>query len=190
MRMLKTVRFLFGLACSVAFLAPANATSVLQMNLNQMTAGADTIVRGEVIEARQTSVEAGGGNLPAMYFKVRVSEALKGQVQTVKDAQVVEFKMLGKLKDYNANKAIYDGFPALRQGQEYLLFIGASSSVGLTTTMGLGQGCFHVVASSSGDMATNAFENAGLFKGMDVDPADGPVSYDTLRSLIQAKLGY
>ena len=86
--------------------------------------------------------------------------------------------------------AVYDGFPVLRQGREYLLFIGANGPVGLTTTMGLGQGCFHIVASSSGDMAVNEFNNNGLFKGMDMAAANGPVAYDTLVNLIQSNLGY
>ena len=190
MRLLKTSGFLGSLVCMLAFLIPAHATSVLQMNLNQMTEGAATIVRGTVIEVSQTSVQAGGGQIPAIRVKVRASDTLKGQLETVKDVQFAEFMMIGKLKDYNANAAVYDGFPVLRQGQEYLLFIGASGPVGLTTTMGLGQGCFHIIASNSGDMAVNEFNNIGLFKGMDMAQAQGPVSYDALVSLIQSNLGY
>ncbi len=190
MRLLKTSSFLGSVVCIFACLMPVHATTVLQMNLNQMSQGAATIVRGTVIEVSQTSVQAGGGQLPAISVRVRVSDTLKGQVDTVKDVQFTEFMMIGKLKDYSANAAVYDGFPVLRQGREYLLFIGANGPVGLTTTMGLGQGCFHIVASSSGDMAVNEFNNNGLFKGMDMAAANGPVSYDTLVSLIQSNLGY
>jgi hypothetical protein len=183
---LKRMILLLTAAIVWLFSAQASATTVLQMNLDQLTDRAATIVRGTVRDIRQTTVRGGGGELPALHYTVEVSEVFKGEVGTAKDVQIVEFKMLGNLADMKAGK-VPAGFPVIQTDKEYLLFISPSGAIGLTTTMGLGQGCFNYVNGN----VINGFNNAGLFKDMNAAgvPESGPVEYAIVASLIRAKLG-
>jgi hypothetical protein len=129
------------LAILLAF-AQASATSILQMNLAQLTERSDLIVRGSIVEVRELRVTVGGGDLPALHYRVEVDETFKGKVRDVKGVPIAEFKVLGSLKKLAAGKPIIAGWPELRVGREYLLFVAAPGSSGLTVTTGIGQGCF------------------------------------------------
>lgn len=164
--------------------ASAQATTVLQMNLDQLTEGAQTIVRGTVIDVQDTIVDAAGGQLPALRYRVDVSEVLKGDVPTVKDVQLLEFMMIDK------PKAVLPGFPVLNAGVEYLLFVAPAGPIGLTSTMGLTQGYFSFVKSSETEMIVNGAGNVGLFSDMGTASASsrGPVAYADVARLIRAQL--
>jgi hypothetical protein len=69
-------------------------------------------------------------------------------------------------------------------GSDYLLFVTPESSVGLSVTVGPGQGAFSVFSSDKQDFAVNQFDNAGL--GLD---ASGPVEFTELAAKILALLG-
>lgn len=129
------------LAILLAF-AQASATSILQMNLAQLTERSDLIVRGSIVEVRELRVTVGGGDLPALHYRVEVDETFKGKVRDVKGVPIAEFKVLGSLKKLAAGKPIIAGWPELRVGREYLLFVAAPGPSGLTVTTGIGQGCF------------------------------------------------
>jgi hypothetical protein len=64
------------------------------------------------------------------------------------------------------------------------LFATPPSSIGLSTTVGLGQGAFKVFAANGGMAAVNEFNNAGL--GLN---GDGPIAYSVLSAKINALLG-
>ncbi len=168
------------------------ATTVLEMNLAVLTDRADQIFRGTVLEVGETSVQAGGGTLTAIKYTIRVDESYKGSVQMIKGVPVVEVKMLGSLKQYHSGRAPIPGFPRLDVGSDYLLMVAPPGPVGLTTTMGLGQGAFSIFTDpyTREDMALNGFNNASLFKGMGSGlPQSGPVAYATLVEHIQTELG-
>lgn len=187
MHRLKKLGLLLPIACLWLFASQAFATTVVQMNLDQLTERSATIVRGVVRDITQTTVRGGGGELPALQYTVEVSEIFKGEVSSAKDVRVVEFKILGNLDNMKAGKVL-PSFPVMQKGKEYLLFISPNGPIGLTTTMGLSQGCFNFVNSHS---VVNGFNNSGLFKGMDVQdvPGSGAVSYAIVADLIRAKLG-
>jgi hypothetical protein len=56
--------------------------------------------------------------------------------------------------------------PVLSVGQTYLVFTTQPSGVGLSTTVGLGQGCFRVYGKGDSQMAVNEVNNTGLFRDM------------------------
>lgn len=174
------------MAFSGLFATKVLATTVVQMNLDQLTERSATIVRGTVLDIKQVTVRGGGGDLPALHYTVAVSEVFKGEVASAKEVQIVEFKMLGNLEGMKEGKVL-PSFPVIQTGKEYLLFISPNGPIGLTTTMGLSQGCFNFVNSS----VINGFNNAGLFQGMNVQgmPESGAVSYEIVAGLIRAKLG-
>lgn len=182
---------LLALAGLLLFAPLAWGTTVMEMNLAALTERSDKIFRGTVLDVTETSVEAGGGTLPAVKYTLRVDEAYKGSFPLVKGESVTEIMMVGSLKQYHAGQSPIAGFPLLDIGSDYLLMVAPPGPVGLTTTMGLGQGAFAVYADPATRelMALNGFNNASLFKGMNAGlPAKGPVAYDVLVGQIQAQL--
>lgn len=187
---------LIVLALSVLW-APAQAATVLQLNLEQMVDRAERIFRGTVLDVREGTVQAGGAELPTVTYRVRVDEAFKGTYQEVKGMQIAEITMLGKLKQGQTSTTTRSvpliDLPRLEVGKDYLLLTTQPSAIGLSTTVGLGQGAFRVTGKPGQELAVNGNQNLGLLKGMggvsgNVVPnqnGSGPVSYTALAALIQ-----
>lgn len=191
-------RHLMFLLASVAFVLPLSAATVLQMNLAEMVGRADRIFRGTVLDAREGTVSAGGGELPVITYRIRVEEAFKGSYDNVKGVQIAVVKMVGKLKPGNATpvRALspFADLPRLEVGKEYLLLTTPQSSIGLSTTVGLGQGRFTLQGKPGQEVAVNGNQNFGLFRGMPPSPTtsfppEGPVPYQDLAGLIQELVG-
>ena len=172
----------------------AYATIMLKLDLQELTSRADKIFRGTVIFVNEGTMEAGGDELPVVTYRLAVNEMFKGEATAVKgDEAVVEIRMVGSLVhekvDENGNLKFspFREVPVLKQGGEYVLFTTPESSIGLSVTVGLGQGAFRVFPVDGTDdqfMAVNEFNNAGL--GLN---GDGPVEYDKLGAQIRALLG-
>ncbi len=192
---------LMSLALLGALLAPpvTRATSVLEMNLAFMADRSEMVFRGTVMEVSETSVQGGGGTLPAIVYTFRVDDALKGTYDEIKGERVVQVRMIGSLKQYHASTPPIEGFPLLKTGGDYLLMIAPPGPLGLTSPMGLGQGAFTVYTdpNTRQEMALNGLNNKALFKGMAKNlraagksvPTDGPVAYDTLADMIRSTVG-
>ena len=190
----KRSSFLFAAASFLILTAQVQATIMLQMNLGELTARADKIFRGTVTDIREGTIEAGGGELPTVTYKLRVDELFKGEATQVKgDKALIEIRMIGSLEhskvDENGNLRFspFRDVPKLSVGSDYLLFTTPESSIGLSTTVGLGQGAFKVLAvdGARGEFkAVNEFNNAGL--GIN---GPGPIGYVELSAKIHALLG-
>jgi len=190
----KISSFFLAAASFLVLAAQVNATIMLQMNLEEMTGRADKIFRGTVISVKQGTIEAGGGELPMVTYRLKVDELFKGEATQVKgDKAVMEIRMIGSLvhnkTDENGNLkfSAFRDVPRLAEGSDYLLFTTPESSIGLTVTVGLGQGAFKVSPVDGMDdefQAVNEFNNAGL--GLN---GAGPVGYVELRAQINALLG-
>lgn len=170
--------------------AQVHATTLLQMDLGQLTARAGKIFRGTVIDVEQGTVAAGGGQLPAVTYKLAVEEMYKGSATSVKgDKSVVVLRMVGSIKapvatgEHIRLNAFRD-VPKLEMGSDYLLFTTPESQAGLSVTVGLGQGAFRIVEMERQDYVVNEFNNVGL--GLD---GGGPVPYSELSAKIRALLG-
>ncbi len=194
MRLLRHRIFLLLLGCAVLHAPLLGSIDVLHMNLQDLSLRADKIFRGTVLSVAQGTVTAGGGEIPTVTYRVRVNEALKGTFETVKeDIRIVDVQMVGRLKEPPPVESTLKAFPILPElpqlkvGKEYLLLTTTPSVIGLSTTVGLGQGCFKVFSLNKTELAVNEFNNAGLFKDMDVTgfPPRGPVSYTQLAELIR-----
>lgn len=183
---LKRRALIAGLLATVAIAGAAYATSLKPMNLKELCERADRIFRGTIVSVRDTTVSFGEAEIPALSYTVRVEEAFKGEFDEIKGVQLAEFKMIGNMKQYQSRRPLFPGFPILEEGGTYLLMVAPEGPVGLTSTMGLGQGCFNIVSKPGDEAALNLLDNVGLFKGMSVAgvPAKGPVSYDTISGLI------
>lgn len=186
--MQRLIRSLPAVAIALALATPAGAGMVLKMDLADLSDRAQGIFRGTVLSVEPGTVFAGGAELPTVTYRLRVDEALKGDYSATKG--IAEITMVGTLKDDEPNAAFerlsrLPDLPNLVLGGEYVLFTTAPSPVGLSTTVGLGQGAFKLYMSADRQvMAANQLDNAGLSAGI-----DGPVTYTTLADAIRQQVG-
>ena len=174
--------------------ATSMAATMMHMNLDDMSSNADKIFRGTVLKVTEGEVEVGGAMLPITTYVLQVDEGFKGEFETIKGMQLVEIRMIGKTRPVTVGSAqrfsALPDMPRLEMGQTYLLFSTQPSVVGLSTTVGLGQGCFHLSGMQYKEMAVNEYDNLGLFSGTSVTDVNlsGPVSYERLADAIRTGL--
>jgi hypothetical protein len=97
--------------------------------------------------------------------------------------------MVGSIKDERPVNGLqrfsnFRDVPRLTMGSDYLLLTTPPSELGLSTTVGLGQGTFSVVRRDKTDYAVNQYDNLGL--GID---GDGAVPYADLVAEIKGLMG-
>ena len=195
----KLLCFFLLSAIALTVCLPVEAATVIQMNLAEMVGRADRIFRGTVLDAREGTLQVGGGTLPVITYRVQVDDEFKGTFEEVKGVPVAEIKMLGKLRPAGSGSVRSLGpladLPRLEVGQEYLLLTTPRSTAGLSTTVGLGQGRFVLKGKRGQEVALNDNHNRGLFRGMDTDPSgvgstpEGAVPYAVLADLIRDIVG-
>lgn len=181
-------------ASSLALLAvlliavPVSAATVLQMNLDGLVERSGSIYRATVVSVEPGTVSVGGGELDTIVYGLQVVELLKGDIDDGgKEAPYVELTVLGDLKDESAASGVrhlaqLPQAPRLERGGDYLLFTTPASAVGLSTTVGLGQGAFKIYdGPDHEELAVNELGNLGLFSG--------PVTYTTLADAVRARVG-
>lgn len=189
-----------ALTVCLPVVSPLRAATVIQLNLAEMVGRADRIFRGTVLDAREGSLQLGGGTLPVVTYRIRVDDEFKGTFEEVKGIPIAEVRMVGKLAPAAGSGPVRSlgpltELPRLQVGQEYLLLITARSAAGLSTTVGLGQGRFVLQGKRGQELALNENHNHGLFRGMDTGPSgvastpEGAVPYAVLSNLIRGIVG-
>lgn len=144
---------------------PLRADMVAQLNLRALSERAASIFRGTVVAAIPGTVVAGGGEIPVLTYRIRVDESFKGEFEEVKGARFAELRMLAGL-DRPGSRLVME-LPRLEIGQTYLLLTTQPSAIGMSTTVGLGQGLFHIRGTEPAEEAVNELGNAMLFSGME-----------------------
>jgi hypothetical protein len=148
----------FAVSCILAGLLSglSLASQVRQVNLEEMTRRAARIFSGRCI---QTSVEYDaslGRHITVATFRVR--RAVKGVA-----GDTVTVRMLGG----GAPGDSPAGVPQYRRGDEVVLFLYGESALGLSSTVGLGQGSFKVLTDKQGRrVALNDAGNRNLLREM------------------------
>lgn len=178
---------LFALAFGVS--SVAEATMTLRMDIGELSQNSHIAFRGTVLSEKDTSIAIGGAMFPAVTYRVAVSETLIGssadfvEKEGNRVAVITMLKSKGNQRIGNVIRfAKFSGLPTLKVGDEYMLMMTRPSSVGLSTTVGLEQGCFHIDGKTG--MATNALNNQGLSPTI-----NGPVSYTALANAVRAAAG-
>lgn len=174
-----------GTATAVAQNQKINSThtaSLQRFTLPEMVNKSDRIFRGTVIDFEPGTVDAGGGTLPTVTYRMRVEESFKGSFAEKDGVRYAEITMLGNVKEAGAQgdlqkMSVLPTPPQLSVGSDYLLMMTPESSIGLSAPIGLGQGSFKIYSQDKEEWAKNEFNNAGLF--------DGAVTYDSLAEQIQ-----
>jgi hypothetical protein len=122
-------------AALVVALAPSvRATVLLPGDLGEIARGASAIVRGTVVDVRTEWVD--GRRRVETVVTLQVSETLKGDM-----GGRLSFKVPGGVM--GRYRTVMIGAPAFRQGEEVVLFLGATPPA-LPYVLGLGQGVFRV----------------------------------------------
>lgn len=160
------------------------ALDVRHMGLGELCDRADKIFRGTVVGVTDGTVEAGGAEFPTTTYAIEVSDHFKGEVTAEKDGvRIVEITMLGAIKSAPAADGTvrlangFAGMPKLELGGDYLLMTTAESAINLSTTVGLGQGCFDIASHDKVEVASDQAGNIG------------PVNYTALADEIRSLLG-
>ena len=183
-----------ALAVLVA-IAPLSATILKQMNLADLAGNANRIFSGTVIEIGKGDLAVGGGKVATVTYRVIVDNSFRGDFVEKEGIRVAEFTMVtnpGPRRSGNqVSFSVLPTLPDIQMGQRYLFFTTAPSSVGLSTTVGLGQGCVRITGDPGEEITTNEFDNLGLFRGMSAPgmPERGPIAYSRLVQQIDALLG-
>lgn len=127
----------------------------LPRNLAELSATANQIVQGRVVSA-QVEAHPDYKNLKTVLISLQVDDVLKG----------------GASKTLTFRQFIWDirdisDVAGYRVGDEVLLFLNRPTSLGLISPVGLEQGRFRVVRSSTGEsVAINGNGNSGLLSGL------------------------
>lgn len=170
------------------------AVTLVRMNLEDLCLRADRIFSGEVIGVTSGTLEAGGGELPFTEYTLAVDDAFKGEFPELEGKRIARITMLGKFRPVERDGQVrfhpLQGLPTLAVGERYLIFQSRPGALGLSSTIGLGQGKFSITGKGDEARAVNEFGNAGLFTGMDAPgaPRQGPVPYSLLAGRVRAQL--
>jgi hypothetical protein len=141
--------------------APLLASAIVkQMDLTEVCARADRIFRGTIVDVTEGTVAAGGGELPTVTYRIKVTEAFKGDFTTKGGETYAEVTMLGRLKSRpNGAMQHFSALPELPTyaiGSDHVLMVTAPSAIGLSAPVGLGQGSYTISTRNKTEMASNA----------------------------------
>ena len=190
MRVLRSSAVLICTVFAMLGAGTLHAAIAAQMNLEEMVARADRVFTGKVLDVSESRIAAGGGELPAVTYRLQVIEAFKGEFDESKGEKFADVTMVGTLKQVASGEHPITDFPVLVEGGEYLLLVAPAGPTGLTTTMGLGQGAFAVTNAGNVKQALNGASNVGLFDRMDTQMQGGvPADYDELAREIRGLVG-
>ncbi len=187
------LRRLLIAALLTSFALPGNATMLRQMSLADLATRADKVFRGRVVGIDTTTVRAGGSDLPVTVYRLKVGEEFKGAFAAPKGEPVIEVRMLSAQKGAASTasskklSALGD-LPQLAMGRDYVLFTTSPSAIGLSTTVGLGQGAFAIQSGTKDELVANAYGNAGLAGGRTAAaslPRSGAIPYAQLAQAIR-----
>jgi hypothetical protein len=128
---------------------------VRPVNLAYLTQRADIIVQGRVVEARYEGMP-NYPHIPTVLVTLEVERMLRGPETTR-----FTFRQFIPSSRLRAGKGAY------RVGQRLLLFLPASSQLGLSSPIGHAQGRFHILRDARGrEVVENELGNRGIFKNV------------------------
>lgn len=159
---------MLALAMLVLAVPLAQATKLKKQNLVELISQSDSIIAGTVKKVSDGIDDKG---VPYTEVTIGVGASAKGKIATQKDYTFRQFGLLEPRTYPNGHKLLAmtpEAFPVWREGEYVIAFLfRPASRTGLQTTVGLAQGKL----SLANNRVSNDFNNAGLFDGVDVDPA-------------------
>lgn len=133
------IRHVIALACACLLLiaASASATTLLGMDIDQLSEGAEFIFEGEVIlsETRQDS----SSGIISTYITFSIIDVMKGDY----DAAAIELKFMGGA--FNGQVVQVSGLKIPELGEEGIYFVESTSRDLINPLLGWSQGHFIIV---------------------------------------------
>ncbi len=152
--MIKNVLVILGVLSVFLLGKDAQSVVVRQINLEEMVATAQHIFSGTCIAVDRRYDDT--TDRDAIFCRFSISKMIKGE-----SLSELTFKMSTVAVDLGRA-------PTCKPGEEVVLFLYGESTLGFTSTVGLGLGKFSVLYSSAGEKTVvNAHNNTDLFKGID-----------------------
>ncbi|PCJ89235.1 MAG: hypothetical protein COA54_00420 [Thiotrichaceae bacterium] len=145
---MKTPFLIFGLLLSLLTLSHASATSVLPLNLEQLSTRANLIFHAEVI-SNEVKRDAQSGQI-ATYTEFRIIDAIKGVTGATHT-----IKQIGGRHETSKITMRVHGVPKFQTGMIYVVFLPKKSSLGFSSPLGLHQGSFSVLTIDDEQVVTN-----------------------------------
>lgn len=139
---------LFSLILNILLLPAASATSLLPVNLEQLSTHASLVFYGEVIN-NQVKKDEQSGRI-ATFTEFKVIDLIKGKTS----ATHIIKQIGGHLKDSNTTFYIH-GIPEFHVGDRHVVFLPEKSALGFSSPLGLQQGSFSVSTSNGEQIISN-----------------------------------
>jgi len=184
---------LFALGAAWLGMPPSYASSSPPMNVADLVRHSSAIVVGTVASVTQSSEP---GQLPYTQVQVKVSETITGRRAPDGTLTFRQFGLQTPLPSASGRRyvGLLAGMPTYHAGDQVVLFLGRTSSIGLRTTAGLQQGKF---VARAGNLQ-NEVNNSGLFRDLSftgrtlsdkeaamVETKEGAVAVDTFLGLVR-----
>ena len=149
-------------ALGAAWLAPqpSFALNAKPVNMTDLVRQADQIVAGAVTNVTE-GVDAHG--LPYTQIELSVVESIRGSASGTFTFRQFGFQTPQPAADGRKRLNLVAGMPQYTKNDHVMLFLSRTSSMGMRTTIGLGQGRFAL----RGGQYENLASNAGLFRNVD-----------------------
>lgn len=136
------------LTVALGFVLPVQAASVLPLYLDEMIDTSAVAFEGRVTATRTVRDEA--TKLVVTYTTFEVRDVLKGAV-----AATHEIKQLGGSLPHEGLEYRVHGIPSFEVGEDYVVFLAGTSSLGFSSPIGLSQGRFGIQPGETGRRVAN-----------------------------------
>lgn len=181
--------------------ANLEGTSIIKMNLSEMVQKSGRIIVGVCTAIDDgTMPTPSGGSIAYTSYTFAVSKSIKGGVGSSLEIKQFSHPVSSSSGQVNVKLT---GMPTYQIGEEYVLILTAESGLGLSTTVGLSQGCFRVIinAKTGVRQVANGLNNAGLFKNISektlakaswsggemkiLSQKQGPIEYNSFLAILE-----
>ena len=142
-----------------------HGTTLEKMNVAKLIQNSELILVGDIVNLTDGF---NGNNLPYTEITLRVREAIKGSaggLYTFRQFGLMAPRDMGDGRVYVGVSPA--GWPKFRTGEEVMVFLYTTTSLGFQSSAGLMQGKFNIQDSQ----LFNEINNIGLFQDVAVDPA-------------------
>jgi len=138
------------LACllAVAAVAPASATSVLPLHLDDIVSDSAAAFEGTCVS--NSTQRDPATNLIVTYTTFAVHDVLRGSFGTQYTIKQLGGEIPGERLGFRAH-----GIPTFSVGQDYVVFVLPASRLGFSSPVGLAQGRFAVTPGAAGSEVSN-----------------------------------
>ncbi|MCK5396376.1 MAG: hypothetical protein KAJ32_10305 [Gammaproteobacteria bacterium] len=136
------------LILNLSWLPSATATSVLPLNLEQLSTRASHIFFAEVV-SNQTKKDEQSGYI-ATFTEFKIIDSIKGFTE-----RTLTIKQIGGYDPASKIRLYIHGIPTFQTGNNYVVFLPKASKLGFSSPLGLYQGSYTVTTINGEQIVSN-----------------------------------